>query len=90
MEHQSSRTHGVHPKLPFPWIVLVFVGVCFWSFLLPLVEAKHDVSKMLDYLISDEPDEYDSIRYDKTLRPNFGGDSVPVSSISLIITSIIT
>ena len=44
-----------------------------------LVSSKHAVSKMLDYIISDQPDEYGAIRYDKTLRPNFGGDGVPVN-----------
>ena len=69
---------GVYTAFTPPWIV-VFIFIGGYGQTPVVVNCKHDVSKMLDYLISDEPDEYDSIRYDKTLRPNFGGDSVPVS-----------
>ncbi|XP_063727685.1 gamma-aminobutyric acid receptor subunit pi-like isoform X2 [Symsagittifera roscoffensis] len=37
-----------------------------------------DVTDLLNFLISDEEDEYGAIRYDKTLRPLFGGEGVQV------------
>ena len=39
------------------------------------IRKVHEVSKMLDFLVGNGPD---SRKYDKTLRPNFGGSPVIV------------
>ncbi|XP_075256441.1 gamma-aminobutyric acid receptor subunit pi-like isoform X2 [Convolutriloba macropyga] len=37
-----------------------------------------EVTKLLNFLISDQEDEFGAIRYDKTLRPLFGGEAIKV------------
>ncbi|XP_075244802.1 gamma-aminobutyric acid receptor subunit pi-like isoform X2 [Convolutriloba macropyga] len=56
-------------------VVLLILLLSFHTTQILAIRKVHEVSKMLDYLVGNGPN---SRKYDKTLRPNFGGSPVIV------------